>query len=175
MRYLPLSTPLLVVLAIAGPARAGADEPTTEPTASNAFMIRLAATPSKEDVIQQIVEAGHDQLAAACAVTPAASVRILNPLAAGDHADVACSTILDGGESVGQSSEALTSGREELVGQARQPLTPVGPLICGFASLIAMTAGARACADWRGENSQFCNVGNFGTGAAWLFACHLLF
>jgi hypothetical protein len=120
-----LLVPLLVLLAVADPGRALADEPTTTSEASNAFVVPMTPTTTAETVISQIVEAGREQLAAACVANPGASVRILNPLASGDHADVACSTILDGGESVGQSSEALTSGREN-VGQAQQKLTPIG-------------------------------------------------
>lgn len=175
MRYPLLSAPLLVLLAVAGPARAGVGEPATDPGASNAFMLRLTPNASKDDVIHQIIKAGHDQLAAACVESPGASVRILNPLVSGDYADVACSTILDGSESVGQTSEALTSSGHEPVGTAQQPITPVGPILCGLASLIATTAGARACADWRGSNSQVCNVGNFGSGAVWILACALMF
>lgn len=176
MRSVLLSAPLLMLLAIAAPARAGANEPMIRAAASNAFVVMPTQDTSKENVIRQIVEVGHDQLAAACAADPAASVRIMNPLDADDHVDVACSTLLDGGESVGQSSEAPTSSSsEETVGVTQQPLTPVGPLLCGLASLIATTAGATACAEWRGPNSQFCNVGNFGSGAAWIFACALMF
>lgn len=119
MRYLLVSTPLLVVLALAGPARAGADEPTTNPEASKAFVVLVPPTTTAETVIPQIVEAGREQLAAACVTSPGATARIINPLASGDHADVPCSTILDEGESVGQPSEALTSGGEHL-GQTQQ-------------------------------------------------------
>jgi hypothetical protein len=119
MRYLLLSTPLLVVLAVAGPASAATDEPTTSPEASNAFVALLPPTTTAETVIPQIVEAARDRLAAACVASPGASVRINNPLASGDYEDVACSTILEGGESIGQTGEALVSGGEHL-GQTQQ-------------------------------------------------------
>ena len=170
-----LSAPLLVLLTLAAPARAGANEPATEAGASKPFLVSPTPHTTKENVIAQIIEAGHDQLAAVCAADPAASVRILNPLDADEQVDIACSTLLDGGESVGPSSAALTSPGEESIGDTQQPLTPAGPILCGLASLIATTAGATACAEWRGTNSQFCNVNNFGSGAAWLFACALMF
>src|SRR4051812_37019259 len=119
MRHLLLSAPLLLLLAVAGPARAGADEPTTHPGASNPFEVSLTANTTSENVIPQIVEAGHDELAAACASNPTASIRIFNPLASGSYADVTCSTVLAGGEFIGQASEALTSGGEH-VGQVQQ-------------------------------------------------------
>lgn len=175
MRSALLPAPLLLLMTIAAPARAGANEPTTQAGASEAFVVRPMPGTSKDNVIAQILEAGHDQLAAACAADPAASVRILNPLAADEHVDIACSTLLDGGESVAQSGAALTSTGDESLGETQQPLTPAGPLLCGLASLIATTAGATACSGWRGTNSQFCNVGNFASGAAWIFACALMF
>ena len=104
MRYLLVSTPLLMALAAAGPAGAVTDELTTNPDASNAFVASTSPSTAAETVIPQIVEAGRERLAAACAVDPGASVRIINSLASGDHEDVACSTILDGGGSVGQAS-----------------------------------------------------------------------
>jgi hypothetical protein len=140
MRYLLLSTPLLVVLALAGPAGAETDEPTTNPEASKAFVAMPSPTMTAETVIPQIVEAGREQLAAACVVNPGASVRINNPLASGDHVDVPCSTILDDGESVGRASEALATGGEHL-GQTQQK--GVITTVACFAAGAALFAGTR--------------------------------
>ena len=140
MRYLLLSTPLLVALAVAGPARGEADEPTSNPEASKAFVALTLPTTTAETVIPQIVEAGREQLAAACVINPGASVRIINPLASGVYTDVPCSTILDGGESVGQTSEALKSGGEH-IGQTQQK--GVITTVACFAAGTALFLGTR--------------------------------
>lgn len=129
MRHLLLSVPFVMTLAVLGPACVGADEPAAEsfiePSASNAFVVRLTANASKEDVIQQIVETGQDQLAAACEVKPGTSIRVFNPLASGSYEDVSCESILGSQEPTGQTGEALTSGGEN-IGQVQQKLTPIG-------------------------------------------------
>lgn len=104
---------LLVLLAVADPGRARASEPTSTLGASNEIVMQLRGDTTAETVIPQIVEAGREQLASACAPTPTASVRIFNPLAEGSHEDVACSTILDGGSRSGRRvrlSRAAESG-----------------------------------------------------------------
>jgi hypothetical protein len=73
-----LSVPLIVLLAVADPGRARADEPTTNPKASNSFVMPMTPTMTAETVIPQIVEAGREQLAAACVANPGASIRIAN-------------------------------------------------------------------------------------------------
>src|SRR4051812_4469170 len=132
MRYLLLSTPLLLALAAAGPASAETNESTTNPEASNAFVALTAPTTTAETGVPQIVEAGREQLAAACVANSGASIRIMNPLASGSYEDVDCSTILAGGESVGQTSEALMSGGEH-IGQVQQK---------GIITTVACFAGA---------------------------------
>jgi hypothetical protein len=155
-----------------GPAP-GAEQASSAP---QSFAVQLRDATTAETVIPALVAAAHDQLAAACESTPGASVRVVNPLASGDFADVSCAAILGGTELAGESQQALTSGPSDgPLGEAQQSITPVAPIICGLAALIAATAGARACSDWRGPNSQFCNVGNFGTNVAWLFACGMMF
>jgi hypothetical protein len=147
-----------------GPAP-GAEQASSAP---QSFSVQLRGATTAETVIPALV--------AACESTPGASVRVVNPLASGEFADVSCAAILGGAELAGESQQALTSGPSDgPIGEAQQSITPVAPIICGLAALIAATAGARACSDWRGPNSQFCNVGNFGTNAAWLFACGMMF
>jgi hypothetical protein len=109
-------------------------KPTIDPVASNSFELTLPDNATAETVIPAIVEAGRDQIATACDAYPGASVRIFNPLASGSHEDIACSTILDGEQSVGQSQEALTSGGEN-IGQVQQK---------GIISTVACFAGGAA-------------------------------
>jgi hypothetical protein len=135
-------TPIpMVVMLAAGSGCAAANESSIENVASNTFVAPLA---SKEDVTQQIVEAGHDQLAAACEANPGASIRVFNPLASGDYADVACSAILDVDESVGKSSSPLKSGPGgEHIGHAQQTWSPFGlgcTLAVGAAALFTTYA-----------------------------------
>ena len=180
MRRLLLSVPLML-LAMAGPACGGADDPAsespTEPGASESFVVRLTPDTSKEGVTQQIVEAGQAQLAIACAGNSGASVRIFNPLASGDYTDVPCSAILDGGESVGQASEALTSGSER-IGMTQQPLSPFS-LVCSALMLGATLAwnwpyGQEGCNAPGAENPSACRaLTSFGGGALGLL-CALI-
>lgn len=109
-------------------------------------------TPSTtaETVIPQILAAGHDELASMCAVNPAASIRVFNPLASGSYADVTCSAILVGGESVERSSDALTSGNEH-IGQVQQEWSPFG-LVCS-----ALVLGATLAWNWPGSRTG-CNT-----------------
>jgi hypothetical protein len=151
-----------------GPALA---EPTAE---GQSFAVQLPRDVTTENVIPAIVAAGHDEFAAACALTPGASIRILNPLASGAFEDVSCASVLQG-EGTAEASAALSSEPAgERVGEDRQSLTPIGAVLCSLASLIATTAAANECKKWRGPNSEFCSVGNFGSGLAWIGACYLM-
>lgn len=139
------------------------------------FEVQLSPGTTMETIIPSIVEAGREELAAACEQTPGGAVRILHPLASDDHVDVSCADIL-GGENIGQTSEALsTEPGGERTSEARQKLTPIGGILCGLAGLIATTAQNKVCSDWRGQNDQYCNVGTFGSGVAWIWACALAF
>src|SRR4051812_16955803 len=73
--------------------------------APDVYQVPLAADTTAENVVPQIVEAGRAELAAVCAQTPGAAVRVLNPLASGDYVDVPCSALLDGGEAVTTTGE----------------------------------------------------------------------
>ncbi len=152
-----------------GPALA---EPTAE---GQRFAVQLPRDVTTESVLPAIVAAGHDELAAACAATPGASIRILNPLASGTFEDVSCASVLQG-EGTAETSAALSSEPAgERVGEDQQSLTPLGGLLCSLASLIATTAAANECKKWRGPNSQVCGVGGMYSGAAWVFACYFMF
>lgn len=142
--------------------------------AQGTFMLQLEDDTTPATVIEQIAAAGRDQLVVACESTPAATVRILNPLASGDYADLACSTVLDNDtwQTSAAPSNASGDGR---IGEAQQRLTPVGPVLCGLLGIFEGAAMAKACSDWRGRNSQFCNVGSVYTSVAWLVACTLMF
>jgi hypothetical protein len=146
------------------------DLPAEQTDAPQAFEVRLRGDATAESATAAILAAGQEQLVTACEQTPGASVRIMNPLASGDYADVACSSILDG---AGQTSEALTIG--ERIGEAQQPFTPIGGILCSLASLVATTAAANECKKWRGPNSEFCGVGGFMSGSAWIIGCYLAF
>ena len=94
---------------------------------------RAAWAPTAEDVIPAILAVGHAQLVIACEQTPEASVRILNPLASGDYADVACSSILEGTR---QTSDALTSDEKDgPIGTTQQKFGPISLLACGIGTI----------------------------------------
>ena len=174
MRQVLLTVPMLVILAMAGPARAGANEPTTEPRASNGFVVPMTTTTTSENVIEQVMAAGHDQLVAACEANPAASIHVFTPLVSGDDADILCSSILSGREPVGQSSEALMSGGER-IGQVQQKWSPVG-LACSaitFGSALVMTYAMcpRATTPEHERNCGY--LGNVGMGGL-SFLCFLI-
>jgi len=140
-----------------GPALA---EPTAE---GQSFAVQLPRDVTMESVIPAIVAAGHDELAAACAVTPGASIRILNPLASGTFEDVSCTTILDGGKSVEQASQAITSGGER-IGQVQQQgvITTVACFAGGAAAFLVPRYGI--CPHGRTEQDRTnCNdAGGWG-------------
>ena len=171
LRHRLSSIPLLAGLALVGPGLARADEPTSSPEASKPFVVQLRGDTTAETVIPQLVEAGREQLATACAPTPGASVRIFNPLAEGSYEDVACSTILDGGESVGQTSEALTSG--ERIGQVEQARSPIGLGCTAFVGLAALFANYALCNRPTAQQPEACHAvndaGMFGLGVACAF------
>jgi hypothetical protein len=145
-------------------------------TAPQLFEVWLPVNTTAEDGIPALVAAAHDQLATACKSTPGASIRIFNPLASGDYADVSCAAIRGGAESTGESRQSLTSEPSDgPIGESQQSLPPVGPFICLLAAVISATAASRACKDWRGPNSEFCNVANFTNNLAWGTACIIMF
>jgi hypothetical protein len=170
MRYPWLFVPLLVALAVAGPASAETDEPTTDPEASKTFEVRLTPGMTEEDVTEQIIAAGREQLVTACAPYPGATVRIFTPLASGSYDDVACSTILEAGISVGQSREALTSSDEHL-GKEQQRLTPIG-LGCSLVMLgLGIFMNHAMCQRPGAENPSACAaLSEYGMGGLGL-AC----
>jgi hypothetical protein len=175
MKYLRLSGSLLLGLTLAGSGCGSADEPTAKPTidlvASNSFELTLRDTTTAEAVIAAIVEAGRDQLATACEAYPGGSVRIFNPLASGRYEDIACSTILDVEESVGQSQKALTCG-EEHIGQVQQKgiISTVACFAGGTAAFLGTRYGI--CPHGRTEQDRTnCNdVGGWG-GVGLGFVC----
>ena len=105
---------------------------------AEAFEVRSGNGAGAEGAIPAIVAAGRAQLIAACDDAPEMTVRIFNPLASGDHADIACSDIL-GGEAFGQTSEAPSS--LEHVGQVQQKFGPISAAACllGPATVFAGT------------------------------------
>ena len=159
------------------PTDAGDHGPTlAEPTAEGqSFAVQLPHDVTTDSVIPAMLAAGHDELAAACASTPGESVRILNPFASGAFEDVSCASVLSGEGTAEASAARASEPAGERVGQDHQPLTPIGGVLCSIASLLAATAAANECKKWRGPNSEFCGVGTFTSGAAWIYACYLAF
>ena len=140
------------------------------------FVVFVDSATTKESDIPAILASGRAELIAACESNSGASVRIYNPMASGDYVDVSCAAVLGDEEVTGQAAAALgRSPGEGATGEAPQRLTPLGPLLCGLTGLITSAAQDRVCRDWRGRNSQFCNVGTFGSGTFWLFACAIAF
>jgi hypothetical protein len=146
------------------------------PTAERqSFAVQLSRDARAETVVPAIVAAGHDELAAACASTPGAAIRILNPLASEAFEDVSCASILSG-EGTAETSAALSGEPTgERIGEAQQPFTPVGGVLCSLAALIATAAAANECKKWRGPNSELCGVGGMYSGVAWIAACYVMF
>lgn len=125
------------------------------------FKVWLRGDMSAESAISAIVAAGHDQLAGACESAPDASVRILSPLASGDYADVACSSILD--SDAAQTSQALSS--VEHIGQAQQK--GIFTTVACFAAGTTVFVGTRYGICPHGQTEQVrtdCNdVGGWGS------------
>jgi hypothetical protein len=147
---------------------------------SRGFVVLVDRGVTKESVIPAILAAGRAELVAACETNPGASIRIDNPMASGDHVDLSCAAVLGGDEeATGQTAAALTRApgapSEGATGEARQRLTPLGPILCGLTGLITSAAQDRVCRDWRGRDSEFCNVGTFGSSSLWLLACAIAF
>lgn len=176
MRRVLLGMPLLVALAGAIGACGQGEGPTSSPvlpaaetapaeeaSASQIFEVQFEPAAQAEEAIPAIVEAGRDKLASACSGTPDASIRIMNPLASGAFEDVPCATILGGGESAEQSSEALTRGGER-IGQAQQK--GVITTVACFAGAATVFLGTRygVCPHGRTEQDRTnCNdAGNWG-------------
>jgi hypothetical protein len=177
----PISLACLVLSGALGcaadiaPTATGDPEPAAEQTAEGqSFEVPLPRDSTAESVIPAILTAGHGELAAACATTPEASIRIMNPLASGAFNDVSCAKLLANEEPEETSAALVSDPAAERSGEARQPITPVGGVLCSLASLIAGAAAANACKQWRGPNSEFCGVGGMYSGVAWITACYIL-
>ncbi len=162
----------------------GESAPGAEPSSSTmqSFLVPVDSATTQESVIPAILAAGRAELIAACESNSGASVRIYNPMASGGYVDVPCAVVLGGTEGTGQAAEALpravgapNAPNEGATGEARQRLTPLAPLICALLGGIASTAQDRVCRDWRGRNSEFCNVGTFSSTTLWSVGCWLAF
>jgi hypothetical protein len=173
-----------MIMALLVPACGGADEPAAESSAesqpeasaSKSFEVPLTANASEEDVFKQIVAAGHEQLTATCEANPGASIRVTSPIASGSYEDIACSTVLEGGYPAGQSSEAPTSGSED-VGQTQQKLGPISLVACGiFAAGSFLLMNEVLCPRGRTQQDRDnCgHVSNFGSAGITLL-CALPF
>ncbi|KYG02712.1 hypothetical protein BE21_54565 [Sorangium cellulosum] len=87
-------------------------------------------------MIPQILAAGHDQIAAACEAKPAASVRIFNPLASDEHADVSCASVLGDNRTTGEARAVLVAHESDgPIGEAQQRIGPISTLACGIAGI----------------------------------------
>lgn len=102
-------------------------------------------------------------LCSACgAEWPATSVRIFNPLALGDFADVSCPAILGAGVTTAEARAALTS---EPIGRAQQEWSILG-LGCSLFVLGVSSFLHAGCDTPSAENSKRCHdVTNWGFGA----------
>ena len=166
-----LRTITIAALLASGAMLTGHARANTRDAAPQLFMLQVNRDTTPGSIIPAIVSAGRDQLASVCEYTPEAAVRIENPMTPGDYEDVPCSEILGGDEPTGEARAPLTSNPgNERIGEAQQHLTPLGPLLCGLAGLIATTGAGKRCTDWRGPNSQVCSVGTFAYGLAWVAA-----
>ncbi|AUX45227.1 uncharacterized protein SOCE26_067080 [Sorangium cellulosum] len=86
------------------------------------FDVQLSSDTTEETVIPRIVAAGREEIAAACASTSGAAIRVFNPLALGDYSDVPCSAILN---DIGEACSAPTSDpNDNGTGEAQQRLSP---------------------------------------------------
>jgi hypothetical protein len=113
---------------------------------TKSFAVRLDRATTADNVIPQIVAAGHEQLDAACeAAQPGASVRIFNPLASGAYQDVSCASVLGGDGSTGEASAALVSNvSDEPIGTAPQKLTPLA-IVCVLGGLAVNAITQYGC------------------------------
>jgi hypothetical protein len=168
----------LVFAADVAPRAAGDHGPAPGAPQANAapplFEVQLRGDTTAGTVMPAMVAAAHARLVTACESTPGASVRVFNPLASGEYADVACAAILDGGEPTGESRQPLTSKASDgPIGESQQALSPLS-LLCALGGVIAARIAAVQCERWRGPNSELCNVGNFSSNMAWAYACWLI-
>ena len=150
------------------------DPPAERADTPQTFYVWLRGDMTAENAVSAIVAAGRDQLAGACESAPDSSLRILNPLASGDYADVACSSILDG--DTGQTSEALAS--VEHIGQVQQKGV-ISTVAC-FAAATTVFVGTRYGVCARGKTEKIrtdCNdVGSWGNvGLGFVCGLTLLF
>lgn len=105
-------------------------------TAPQDFTVELDRSTTAESVIPQIVTAGHDQLVAACEAKSAASVRILNPLASEEYADVSCASVLGDDRVTGEARAALVTDEiDGPIGEAQQRIGPISLMACGIAGI----------------------------------------
>jgi hypothetical protein len=134
-----------VIMAVAAVGCRGADEsgesgtPYSVDEADNAppsFAVRLDRATTVENVIPQILAAGHDQLVAACEAKLAASVRVLNPLASEEYADVSCASVLGDDSATGEARAALVTDEiDGPIGEAQQRIGPISLMACGIAGI----------------------------------------
>jgi hypothetical protein len=159
-----------MVASVALPACGGAEE-SSEAGATDAvpqsFTVGLDPATTPENVIPQIVAAGHDQLAILCESRPDGSVRIVHPLASDAYTDVSCASVIDVDGSTGETSAAVVSKEpDEPIGTAQQKLTPIG-LGCGIFMLGAgLFANHVLCAHPRADQPDKCRlVSELGLGS----------
>lgn len=150
------------------PLDTSAQGPPAEPADAVAptFEVRLGSKMSQEAVIPEILAAGHDQLVTACTADPGATIRVFNPLASGDFADLTCGSVLRG-KAAGQAAAPFTNNGES-TGQTEQPLGPISLVACGlFAAgsflFLNEVLCPRATSPQDRENCG--HVGNFGSAA----------
>lgn len=106
------------------------------------FYVGLDRATTAESAIPQILEAGRPELAAACADSPDAMIRIFNPFDPGAFADVPCASMLCDGE---RSAAPASEESGEPIAVAQQPWSPIG-LGCGiFMFGVTMAATSVLC------------------------------
>ncbi len=142
------------------PVEAGEARPTESTLETFAF--HLDGEVKTEDVVLQIAIHGREQLAAACAAHPAASVRIYNPLSPGEFADLSCASILGDDIPLIETGDALKS---EPIGEAQQRWSILG-LGCSLFILGVSWLLNAGCDTPRSEDPKSCHdVTNWGFGA----------
>lgn len=85
----------------------------------------------EEPAIPQMVATGRPELAAACADSPGAAIRIFDPLDPGAYADVPCVSMLDDAEAQDESAMPVSDG-DDPTGDAHQRIGPISFLMCGL-------------------------------------------
>lgn len=92
------------------------------------FELNLAP---EEPAIPQIVATGRPELAAACADSLGAAIRIFDPLDPGAYADVPCVSMLDDAAAQDESAMPVSDG-DGPTGEAHQRIGPISFLMCGL-------------------------------------------